>query len=398
MEKCCEFCKALRPIVYCKADAAYLCLSCDSKVHSANALSFRHPRTLVCESCNSLPAVVRCFAHRMFMCHSCDDIIHRRHRDDDVVGFPHQKKVIGCYMGCPSARDLASLWGFDFNELQNNSIIDREGGFSSRGTKVVEDDERDQHRYSILQQILYLERLQLSEEIDGPHSLHIKEHKTLNSNNNNNNYNNNPMDNFDGNLEFQQKEYSLEEKTDDKPLSSSSSFSQLDHLASNNGNHHLHGDNSFWQYKSPSHNNEVIWLQNMQDLGVCDEVQCFDNDDVNIPDIDLTFRNFEELFRNEHDPISFKLDQDPSFGFGTTIEHYNDYNQLQTMINNPSYYSAYQYQDGTSYDSKKSSFHGNENVIMRNKEKKALRHEKQAYYTSPKSKSEMKKRGKGEVY
>lgn len=42
-----------------------------------------------------------------------------------------------------------------------------------------------------------------------------------------------------------------------------------------------------------------IWLQNMQDLGVCDEVQCLD--DVNIPDVDLTFRNFEELFGGEQE-------------------------------------------------------------------------------------------------
>lgn len=57
----------------------------------------------------------------------------------------------------------------------------------------------------------------------------------------------------------------------------------------------------------------------MQDLGVCDEVQCFD--DVNIPDVDLTFRNFEELFGSEQEPsrdeknmaCSF-ADKHPSFG------------------------------------------------------------------------------------
>lgn len=38
----------------------------------------------------------------------------------------------------------------------------------------------------------------------------------------------------------------------------------------------------------------------MQDLGVCEEPSCLD--DLNIPDIDLTFRNFEELFRIEQEP------------------------------------------------------------------------------------------------
>lgn len=120
MEKRCGFCMELSPIVYCKADAAYLCLSCDAKVHSANALSFRHPRTLLCESCRCGPAIVRCCDHRMFMCQSCDDTIHHLQQ--------HKKMVITCYVGCPSAEDLASLWGFDFNHLTATE---------SEGTKVA---------------------------------------------------------------------------------------------------------------------------------------------------------------------------------------------------------------------------------------------------------------------
>ncbi|KAI3453075.1 hypothetical protein Pfo_009738 [Paulownia fortunei] len=494
MEKRCEFCMALNPVVYCKADAAHLCLSCDAKVHSANALSYRHPRTLVCESCRYQPALVRCFDHQMFMCQSCDTSHH--------VSFQHQKKIISCYVGCPSAKDLAVLWGFDLNELENNCIgkdqsvslsltadsgdvnsnvsnmsclqsevssmvsamdgmisvlyTESEGGSSSRGTKVVKDDNRQQNGYLIMQQIQDLETLQLSEGIDNSCLVHVKErtgglpfrhetiwkvHKTLN----------NHMEHFGGHLDFQHTDSPLEEKTEE-PLSSP--LSQLDHLTST-GNP-LHGD-SFWQYKSPAHNNE-IWLQNMQDLGVCDEVQFFD--DVNIPDVDLTFRNFEELFGSEHEPsralvddknmtCSF-ADKHPSFGkldrgCASTIEDIsgllqqsNDadkemdtsdqVHQLQ-MINyhprplRPSYSassfsisritgesSGSEYKDDGlsptfpkqllphgSYDSENTKLDGKENVIMRYKEKKVLRHEKQAQYTSPKSKSGGKKQGKGQV-
>ena len=42
----------------------------------------------------------------------------------------------------------------------------------------------------------------------------------------------------------------------------------------------------------------------MQDLGVCEEL--ISEDDFNIPDVDLTFRNFEELF--DQDPIRALLD------------------------------------------------------------------------------------------
>lgn len=138
MEKRCEFCKALRPVVFCKSDAAHLCLSCDAKVHSANALSYRHPRTLVCESCRFQPALVRCLDHQMFMCQSCDITHH--------LSLDHHKKILSCYVGCPSAKDLAELWGFHLkdqsisaaaNSSDASALYAESGGSSSRGMKKV---------------------------------------------------------------------------------------------------------------------------------------------------------------------------------------------------------------------------------------------------------------------
>ena len=117
MEKICEFCTALRPVVYCKSDAAHLCLSCDAKVHSANALSSRHLRSLLCDLCRYHPAYVRCTDHQMFMCRSCDRSLHDG-------SSQHQKQVISSYMGCPSAKDFAALWGFELNEQGNNTRQD----------------------------------------------------------------------------------------------------------------------------------------------------------------------------------------------------------------------------------------------------------------------------------
>lgn len=39
----------------------------------------------------------------------------------------------------------------------------------------------------------------------------------------------------------------------------------------------------------------------MQDLGVCEDIFC--QDYFNMPDIDLTFRNFEDFFGGDQDPI-----------------------------------------------------------------------------------------------
>ncbi|KAG8364510.1 hypothetical protein BUALT_Bualt18G0004700 [Buddleja alternifolia] len=95
-------------MVYCRSDAASLCLSCDRTIHSANALAKRHSRTLVCERCNSQPALVRCIEERISLCQNCDWMGH--------VGSnmtpPRKKQAVNCYSGCPSAAELSAIWSF----------------------------------------------------------------------------------------------------------------------------------------------------------------------------------------------------------------------------------------------------------------------------------------------
>lgn len=44
----------------------------------------------------------------------------------------------------------------------------------------------------------------------------------------------------------------------------------------------------------------------MQDLGVCDEL--VSRDDFNIPEVDLTFQNFDEIFNSDQDPTGRLFD------------------------------------------------------------------------------------------
>uniref|UniRef100_A0A2P2KE26 Zinc finger protein CONSTANS-LIKE 9-like n=1 Tax=Rhizophora mucronata TaxID=61149 RepID=A0A2P2KE26_RHIMU len=104
----CDFCGDQRSMVYCRSDAACLCLSCDQNVHSANALSKRHSRTLVCERCNSQPAVIRCAEERVSLCQNCDWMGH----GSATSAAMHQRQTISCYTGCPSAAELSALWSF----------------------------------------------------------------------------------------------------------------------------------------------------------------------------------------------------------------------------------------------------------------------------------------------
>ncbi|CAG7895608.1 zinc finger protein CONSTANS-LIKE 10 [Brassica rapa] len=103
----CDFCNEQRSMVYCRSDAACLCLSCDRNVHSANALSKRHSRTLICERCNAQPASVRCSDERVSLCQNCDWSNH----NNDATS-QHKRQSINCYSGCPSSEELASIWSF----------------------------------------------------------------------------------------------------------------------------------------------------------------------------------------------------------------------------------------------------------------------------------------------
>ncbi|KAI3733913.1 hypothetical protein L6452_13371 [Arctium lappa] len=300
MDRYCEFCVNLRSVVYCKADAAYLCLSCDTKVHSANPLSNRHHRTLVCESCRCRPTYVRCYDHQKFMCRGCDLSQH------DASSSQHRKRVMKSYVGSPSAQDLGILWGFDLNQFLDGSSILNNHRFGSNSspstnTNVVGLETGnlgsiDEHikevcggiqALVVLQQLVDLLKVQTS-DIDHVSSvMRYQEHK----------------------LETDVNQFSQQfllgggrPHHDEIGLDPCSSpFAQLDHLESSETEQNsLQGD-SFWQCKSPVPSSQ-LWSQNMQDLGVCEEPACLD--DLNMPDIDLTFRNFEELFRTDQDPTS----------------------------------------------------------------------------------------------
>ncbi|KAI4305588.1 hypothetical protein L6164_028946 [Bauhinia variegata] len=104
----CDFCGDQRSMVYCRSDAACLCLSCDRHVHSANALSRRHSRTLLCERCNSQPAMVRCAEEKISLCQNCDWLGH----GNSTSSSTHKRQTISCYSGCPSAAELSSIWSF----------------------------------------------------------------------------------------------------------------------------------------------------------------------------------------------------------------------------------------------------------------------------------------------
>lgn len=114
--------------MYCRSDAACLCLSCDRNVHSANALSRRHSRTLLCERCNSQPAFVRCTEEKVSLCQNCDWVGHGASTSSST----HKRQPINCYSGCPAASELSSIWSFvDDIPSMSDSTCEQELGLMS---------------------------------------------------------------------------------------------------------------------------------------------------------------------------------------------------------------------------------------------------------------------------
>ncbi|XP_040962193.1 zinc finger protein CONSTANS-LIKE 10 isoform X4 [Gossypium hirsutum] len=124
----CDFCGDQPSLVYCRSDAACLCLSCDRNVHSANALSKRHSRTLLCERCNSQPAFVRCAEEKVSLCQNCDWMGH----DASTSNSTHKRQTINSYSGCPSSGELSSIWSFfSQSDSAGESACEQELGLMS---------------------------------------------------------------------------------------------------------------------------------------------------------------------------------------------------------------------------------------------------------------------------
>nr|AHM25240.1 CO [Paeonia suffruticosa] len=91
--KLCDSCKSATATLFCRADSAFLCIPCDSKIHAANKLASRHARVWMCEVCEQAPAHVTCKADAAALCVSCDRDIHsanplaRRHERFPVTPF-----------------------------------------------------------------------------------------------------------------------------------------------------------------------------------------------------------------------------------------------------------------------------------------------------------------------
>lgn len=119
MPKPCDVCHANSAVVYCQADAAYLCVGCDGKVHGANKLASRHERVWMCEVCELAPAVVTCKADAAALCVACDTDIHSA----NPLAQRHERVPVKPLLECLSV--VKGVQHMGFLVANNNSGSER---------------------------------------------------------------------------------------------------------------------------------------------------------------------------------------------------------------------------------------------------------------------------------
>ncbi|XP_016495983.2 zinc finger protein CONSTANS-LIKE 13 [Nicotiana tabacum] len=104
----CDFCGENTALLYCRADSAKLCFSCDREVHSTNQLFTKHTRWLLCDSCDSSPASILCCTDSCVFCQNCDWESHNL-----SLSPAHERRPLEGFTGCPCVSELLSILGFE---------------------------------------------------------------------------------------------------------------------------------------------------------------------------------------------------------------------------------------------------------------------------------------------
>lgn len=125
-KRICDFCGDSRALLYCRADSAKLCFSCDKQVHSTNQLFTKHTRSQLCDACDSSPASILCSTESLVLCQNCDWEKHGR-----SVSSPHDRRPIEGFTGCPSVSELSSILGFEDLDKKALVLSDESAGVDS---------------------------------------------------------------------------------------------------------------------------------------------------------------------------------------------------------------------------------------------------------------------------
>ncbi|KAL6208478.1 hypothetical protein ACLB2K_019427 [Fragaria x ananassa] len=130
-KRVCDYCGVSMALLYCRADSAKLCFSCDKEVHSANQLFVKHTRSQLCDACDEAPASIFCSTESSVLCQNCD---WERHNLSPAT--VHDRRPVEGFTGNPGLNELLAFVGFE--NLDKKGLVFSEessggGGFDGSG-------------------------------------------------------------------------------------------------------------------------------------------------------------------------------------------------------------------------------------------------------------------------
>lgn len=148
----CDGCHAASSVVYCHADAAYLCASCDTQVHSANHVASRHERVHLCEVCMSEPAVSACCADAAELCSTCDAKVHSANslpqRHQRVPVLPRPATAIPAFSGFAEAGAAVTTHSCkEEEEVDSWLLLSRDSGYNYGTTTTTTNNNSSEKIY-----------------------------------------------------------------------------------------------------------------------------------------------------------------------------------------------------------------------------------------------------------
>ncbi|KFK27307.1 constans-like zinc finger protein [Arabis alpina] len=99
----CDGCKSVTAAVFCRVDSAFLCITCDTRIHSFT----RHERVWICEVCEQAPSAVTCKADAASLCVTCDSDIHSA----NPLASRHERVPVSSFFDSHVAKTTFGLLG-----------------------------------------------------------------------------------------------------------------------------------------------------------------------------------------------------------------------------------------------------------------------------------------------
>ncbi|KAH9301211.1 hypothetical protein KI387_012794 [Taxus chinensis] len=129
--KLCDVCQVSSSALFCRAHTTHLCMVCDVKIHGGNpnnnnnrgmSSSLCHERVWLCEVCEQAPASVTCKADAAALCVACDSDIHSA----NPLASRHERVPVTPFYECPNNMQVNNTSANNKYSLDCNDVLNKD--------------------------------------------------------------------------------------------------------------------------------------------------------------------------------------------------------------------------------------------------------------------------------